>query len=150
MDGVTAAEYEADLEANLTSVLDRFRSGRPRAPPVRRVHLQPGKAHKTRPLGIPTLEDKILQRAALMIREPVYGQAFLDCAYGFRPGRSAHQALDALWQGLMKRGVAGSLILTSNPSSMRLIGPIFGPFWTNGCVMGKWLNAGGHGIWRGD
>ena len=105
VDGVTAAQYEADLEANLASLLERFKSGRYRAPAVRRVHIpKPGKAKKARPIGIPTLEDKVLQRAVLMVLEPVYEQDFLDCSYGFRPGRSAHQALDALWRGLMAMG----------------------------------------------
>ena len=105
IDGVTAAQYEADLEANLESLLERFKSGRYRAPAVRRVHIpKPGKAKKTRPIGIPTLEDKVLQRAVLMALEPIYEQDFLDCSYGFRPGRSAHQALDALWRGLMAMG----------------------------------------------
>ena len=105
VDGVTAAQYEADLEANLASLLERFKSGRYRAPPVRRVHIpKPGKAKKTRPIGIPTLEDKVLQRAVLMVLEPIFEQDFLDCSYGFRPGRSAHQALDALWRGLMAMG----------------------------------------------
>lgn len=79
VDGVTAQQYEADLEANLTSLLERFKSGRYRAPAVRRVHLlKPGKARKRRPIGIPTLEDKVLQRAVLMVLEPVYEQDFLD------------------------------------------------------------------------
>ena len=102
VDGVTAAEYEAELEANLSSLLERFKTGRYRAPAVRRAHIpKPGKAKKTRPIGIPTLEDKVLQRAVRMVLEPIYEQDFLDCSYGFRPGRSAHQALDALWRGLM-------------------------------------------------
>ena len=101
VDGVTAQEYEAALAANLTDLLDRFKGGRYRAPPVRRVHIPKEGTNKTRPIGIPTLEDKVLQRAVLMVLEPVYEQEFLDCSYGFRPGRSAHQALDALWQGLM-------------------------------------------------
>ena len=105
VDGVTAAQYEADLEANLASLLERFKSGRYRAPAVRRVHIpKPGKTKKTRPIGIPTLEDKVLQRAVLMVLEPVYEQDFMDCSYGFRRGRSAHQALEALWRGLMTMG----------------------------------------------
>ena len=105
IDGVMAVHYEADLEVNLTSLLERFKSGRYRAPAVRRVHIpKPGKVKKTRPIGIPTLEDKVLQRAVLMVLEPVYEQDFLDCSYGFRPGRSAHQALEALWRGLMSMG----------------------------------------------
>ena len=102
VDGVTAVQYEADLEANLSSLLERFKSGRYRAPAIRRVHIpKPGKAGKTRPIGIPTLEDKVLQRAVLMVLEPIYEQDFLDCSYGFRPGRNPHQALTALWKGLM-------------------------------------------------
>lgn len=105
IDGVTAAQYEADLEANLESLLERFKSGRYRAPAVRRVHIpKPGNVKKTRPIGIPTLEDKVLQRAVLMVLEPIYEQDFLDCSYGFRPRRSAHQALDALWRELMAMG----------------------------------------------
>jgi len=72
VDGVTAAQYEADLETNLASLLERFKSGRYRAPAVRRVHIpKPGAGKKTRPIGIPTLEDKVLQRAVLMVLEPV-------------------------------------------------------------------------------
>ena len=104
VDGVTAAQYEAELEANLTSMLERFKSGRYRATAVRRVHLEKPGTSKTRPIGIPTLEDKILQRAVLMVLEPVYEQDFLECSYGFRPGRGAHQALQALWDGLMELG----------------------------------------------
>jgi group II intron reverse transcriptase/maturase len=94
VDGVTAEEYEQDLEGNLQSLLDRAKSSTYRAPPVRRVHIpKGGSPTETRPLGIPTLEDKILQRAVVMLLEPIYEQDFLDCSYGFRPGRSAHDAL---------------------------------------------------------
>ena len=104
VDGVTAAQYEVELEANLSGLLERFKSGRYRAPAVRRVHLEKPGTSKTRPIGIPTLEDKVLQRAVLMVLEPVYEQDFLECSYGFRPGRGAHHALQALWEGLMKLG----------------------------------------------
>ncbi len=100
IDGVTAKEYEADLWKNLSSLRERFKSGSYRAPPVRRVHIPKGKG-KTRPIGIPTLEDKVLQRAVAMILNAVYEQDFYDCSYGFRPGRSAHQAIDALFEGIM-------------------------------------------------
>lgn len=100
VDGQTAVAYEARLEENLTSLLDRFKSGRYRAPPVRRVYIPKGDGRQ-RPLGIPTLEDKILQRAVLMVLEPMYEQSFYDCSFGFRPGRSAHQALDSLWRSIM-------------------------------------------------
>jgi group II intron reverse transcriptase/maturase len=104
VDGVTAEAYEERLQENLSDLLERFKSGRYRAPPVRRVHIPKGGTKKTRPIGITTLEDKVLQRAVLMVLEPIYEQDFLDGSYGFRPGRSAHQALQALWQGLMDIG----------------------------------------------
>jgi RNA-directed DNA polymerase len=94
VDGVTAEDYERDLEGNLQRLLDLAKSGTYQAPPVRRVHIpKGGSSTETRPLGIPTLEDKILQRAIVMLLEPIYEQDFLDCSYGFRRGRSAHDAL---------------------------------------------------------
>jgi group II intron reverse transcriptase/maturase len=108
VDAQTAADYEANLEDNLRSLLERAKSGRYKAPPVRRVHIPKGKGSETRPIGIPTFEDKVLQRAVVMVLEMVYEQDFMDCSYGFRPGRSAHQALEAFWQqqkGLRTRWV---------------------------------------------
>jgi RNA-directed DNA polymerase len=104
VDGQTAEDYELSLMANLRSLLDRAKSGAYRAPPVRRVRIPKGAGPETRPLGIPTLEDKVLQRAVVMALEPIYEQDFRNCSYGFRPGRSAHQALDALWQQVMGLG----------------------------------------------
>jgi len=95
VDGQTAEAYAANLEENLQSLLDRAKSGTYWAPPVRRVHIPKGRSGETRPIGIPTFEDKVLQRAVVMVLEAVYEQDFLDCSYGFRPGRSAHQALEA-------------------------------------------------------
>ena len=105
VDSQTAADYEENLEENLQSLLDRFKSGRYQAPPVRRAYVPKGSdPSKKRPIGIPTFEDKVLQRAVAMVLEAVYEQEFLDCSYGFRPGRSAHQAIRKLWQGLMAMG----------------------------------------------
>lgn len=102
VDGMTATAYEANLEGNLRTLLDRAKAGTYRAPPVRRVHIpKGGSATETRPIGIPTLEDKVLQRAVVMLLEPIYEQDFYDCSYGFRPGRSAHQALETLWKQTM-------------------------------------------------
>jgi retron-type reverse transcriptase len=90
IDGVTATTYEANLEANLRDLLERIKSGRYRAPPVRRAYIP--KADGTqRPLGIPTFEDKVAQRAVTMVLEAVYEQDYLPCSYGFRPGRFLDQ-----------------------------------------------------------
>lgn len=104
VDEVSVEEYGRHLDANLLSLLERFKSGRYRAPAVRRVYIDKAGSRAKRPIGIPTLEDKVLQRAVLMVLEPVYEHDFRTCSYGFRPGRSAHQALEALWAGLMDVG----------------------------------------------
>ena len=112
VDGVTAEQYEQDLEGNLQSLLDRAKSGSYKAPPVRRVHIPKGSSGtETRPIGIPTLEDKLLQRAVVMLLEPIYEQDFLDCSFGFRPGRSAHDALTSLRDQTMRCRPKGGTIL---------------------------------------
>lgn len=150
VDGVTAAQYEEALEANLSSLLERFKTGAYRAPAVRRVHIpKEGAPKKTRPIGIPTLEDKVLQRAVLMVLEPVYEQDFLPCSYGFRPGRSAHQALDALWQGLME--IEGGWVIDLDIQSFfddldkSHLRNFLNQRVRDGVIrraIGKWLNAG--------
>lgn len=104
IDGVTAADYEANLEANLSDLLERIKSGRYQAPPVRRAYI-PKADGTARPLGIPTFEDKVAQRAIVMVLEAIYEQDFLPCSYGFRPGRSAHQALQDLRSVCMDQGL---------------------------------------------
>ncbi|WP_437193257.1 group II intron reverse transcriptase/maturase [Planctomicrobium sp. SH527] len=101
VDGQTAADYEADLTTNLQSLLDRVHSGTYCAPQVRRVQIPKGNSRETRPIGIPTFEDKLLQRAVLMVLEPIFEQDFSDSSYGFRPGRSTHQAIAATWKQTM-------------------------------------------------
>jgi group II intron reverse transcriptase/maturase len=103
VDDVTAEDYEKDLEGNLRSLLERFKSGSYYAPPVKRVYIPKGDG-RNRPIGIPALEDKVLQRAVVMVLSALYEQDFLECSYGFRPGRSVHQALESLWQGVMELG----------------------------------------------
>lgn len=101
VDAVTAREYGHDLGRNLENLLARMKAGTYRAPPVRRVHIPKGDGGQKRPIGIPTFEDKVLQRAVAMVLEAVYEQTFLDCSYGFRPGRSAHQMLKGLRDQIM-------------------------------------------------
>jgi group II intron reverse transcriptase/maturase len=105
VDGQTAADYAKEgLVDKLLSLHDRFKSGQYQAPPVRRSYVPKGDGRKTRPIGVPTFEDKVLQRAVTMVLEAVYEQDFLDCSYGFRPGRSAHQAVKELREVLMSMG----------------------------------------------
>lgn len=101
VDGRSATDFERELEDNLRGLLDRFRTGSYRAPPVKRVHIPKGDGRSTRPIGVPTFEDKVLQRAVAMLLEAVYEQDFHPCSFGFRPGRNAHAALEELRSGLM-------------------------------------------------
>jgi group II intron reverse transcriptase/maturase len=149
VDGQTAADYEKDLEGNLRSLLDRAKSGMYRAPPVRRVHIPKGTGGDTRPIGIPTLEDKVLQRAVVMLLEPIYERDFYDCSYGFRPHRSAHDALDSLSKQTMWGGVACILEVDIQKFFDTLDHGHLRAFLQqrvrDGVVLrliGKWLNAG--------
>ena len=149
VDGQTAADYEENLMDNLQSLLDRAKTGTYRAPPVRRVHIPKGTRGDTRPIGIPTLEDKVLQRAVVMVLEAIYEQDFYDGSYGFRPGRSAHQALQTLWEQTM--GIGGGWILevdirkffdTLDHAHLR---SLLQRRVRDGVLLrlvGKWLNAG--------
>src|ERR1700704_6335772 len=148
IDGVTATDYEANLEANLMDLLSRIKSGRYRAPPVRRSYIP--KADGTqRPLGIPTFEDKVAQRAIAMVLEAVYEEDFLPCSYGFRPGRSAHQALRELFGVITRQGqywvieVDVRKYFDSIPHSE--LRAILDQRVTDGAIrrmVDKWLNAG--------
>ena len=100
IDGATAEAYEQKLEENLRNLEDRMKSGRYKAPPVKRAYV-PKTHNEKRPIGIPTYEDKIAQKAIAMVMEAVYEQDFHDFSYGFRPGKSQHMALDRVWQEIM-------------------------------------------------
>ena len=100
VDGETWCHYAEDLEANLQGLSQRLQRGGYRAKPVRRVYI-PKADGKLRPLGVPTLEDKIVQRASVEVLNAIYERDFAGFSYGFRPGRSQHQALKALGDGLI-------------------------------------------------
>ena len=149
VDGVSATHYGRSLEANLRDLLDRAKSGRYRAPPVRRVHIPKGDGKSTRPIGIPTFEDKVLQRAVAMVLEPLYEQDFHVCSYGFRPGRSAHQALAFLRRRLGQMGGAWVIELDIrsyfDTIDHALLREMIGQRVRDGVIgrlIGKWLNAG--------
>jgi group II intron reverse transcriptase/maturase len=148
VDGQTAQEFEEHLEVNLRALHDQAKSGDYRAPPVRRVHIPKGDG-KTRPIGIPTYADKVLQRAVAMLLEPVYEREFYDFSYGFRPQRSAHDALEALHQGLFK--MRGGWVLDVDIKSFfdtldhEKLRDLLRQRVVDGVVtrlIGKWLHAG--------
>lgn len=95
VDGETGEAFGRNLEERCRQLVETLKRGAYRAPPVRRVNIPKGRG-KTRPLGIPTVEDRLLQRAVARILEAVYEQDFLDCSYGFRPGRNPHGAIKVL------------------------------------------------------
>ena len=148
VDGQGADGFASDLEANLQSLVEQAKSGNYRAPPVKRAYI-PKDDGTMRPIGLPTFADKVLQRAVAMVLEAVYEQDFYDCSYGFRPGRSAHQALQDL-QGTTVR-MAGGWILevdiarffdTLDHAHLR---EILSRRIRDGVLLrliGKWLNAG--------
>jgi RNA-directed DNA polymerase len=150
IDRQTADEYAMHLDDNLRSLLERAKSGSYVAPPVRRVHIpKAGKGSQTRPIGIPTFEDKVLQRAVAMVLEAVYEQSFRDCSYGFRPGRSAHQALRVVQSQTVK--MAGKWVLEVDIRNFfgtldhSLLRDIVRKRVRDGVLLrliSKWLNAG--------
>jgi len=154
IDGVRASDYAERLDENLDKLLARAKTGDYRAPAVRRVLIPKGKG-KTRPLGIPTFEDKVLQRAVLMLLEPVFEQNFFNFSYGFRPKRGAHDALDALRQGIQELVYANRAmscwVLDADLKAFfdtiphKKLQEVLGLRVEDGVVrrlVGKWLNAG--------
>ena len=104
MDGLTWPEYEDGLDDRLVDLHRRVHTGTYRAQPSKRAYI-PKPDGRKRPLGIAALEDKIVQHAVVTVLNQIYEVDFLGFSYGFRPGRSAHGALDSLWVGLMGKKV---------------------------------------------
>ena len=148
VDRVTAKEYAMDLVENLTDLHERLRTGRYVAPPVERVWVEKD-ANSDRPIGKPTFEDKIVQRAVTMLLGAIYEQDFYDFSHGFRKGHSPHQALHELWELLMKMNI--NWILDADVSGFFdnlehcWLRKIIKQRVNDGGILrliGKWLNAG--------
>jgi RNA-directed DNA polymerase len=105
IDGVTAQQYAEHLDENLRDLHERLHSGGYQAAPVERVWIEKDDGGQ-RPIGKPTFEDKIVQRAVAMLLEAIYEQDFLDSSYGFRPGRSPHAALHEIRERCMNEGMS--------------------------------------------
>jgi group II intron reverse transcriptase/maturase len=156
VDGVTAEEYAEELDANIADLYERMRSGRYRAPPVKRRWLEKEDGTQ-RPIGIPTLEDKILQRAVTMLLEAIYEQVFYACSYGFRRKKNAHQALREIREACMNMGI-GWIVdadIQGYFDSIRkdVLREFLRKKMNDGTIIrfiGKWLNAGvmEEGTWR--
>lgn len=149
MDGQSWADYGKDLEKNLLSLLNRAKGGSYVAPPVKRVHIPKGDGKETRPIGMPTIEDKVLQRAIAMLLEPIYEQDFKYFSYGFRPERSAHEALRCLWKQSMNHQIKWILDVDVRKYFDTLKHDILGELLDlrvrDGVIrrlIGKWLHAG--------
>ena len=149
VDGVTAQQYEKNLDANLRDLLNRFKSGDYRAPPVRRTQIPKNDGKSLRPIGIPTFEDKVLQRAVVMVLQQVYEQDFLPCSKGFRPNQSARDAVSDLRQLLKDMGGAWVIDLDIQKFFDTLVHEHLRNFLDlrvrDGVIrrtIGKWLNAG--------
>jgi len=150
VDGQTAAGYAEELESRLQSLLERAKAGTYQAPPVRRAHIPKGDGSETRPIGIPTFEDKVLQRAVAMVLEAVYEQDFHAFSYGFRPGHSAHQALEDLRSGTMQMAGGGWVLEVDirkffDTLDHERLREILRHRVRDGVLLrliGKWLNAG--------
>lgn len=105
VDGVTYAGYEVDAWENIRKLHDRVKKGQYRAQPLRRVYI-PKEDGRQRPISIPSLEDKIVQRATVELLNAIYEQDFLECSHGFRPGRSAQNALDEVGRIICMRSIS--------------------------------------------
>jgi group II intron reverse transcriptase/maturase len=148
VDGVTYEAYEAKVHENVEKLHDRLKGGRYRAEPLRRVYI-PKEDGKERPISIPALEDKIVQRATVDLLNAIYEEDFLGCSYGFRPMRGAQDALDEIGRVTCRRNISyvleadicGYFDAIVRSLLMEMIGRRIG----DGSILrliGKWLNVG--------
>lgn len=150
VDHATAEEYAANLDANLKRLVEGMKRRYYRAPRVRRVYIpKAGNPSKLRPLGVPTVEDRLLQSAVSRILSAIYETDFLDCSYGFRPGRTAHQALAAVRsevafggaQWVYEADIRSFFDVLSHEWLMRMLALRIGDPWILRLIR-KWLSAG--------
>ena len=106
VDRVTYADYEKQAHQNIKELHERLKSKTYRVQPLRRVYIPKEDGKAQRPISIPALEDKIVQKAVVDLLTPIYEQDFLDCSYGFRPGRGAQEALDEIWRVLCREPIS--------------------------------------------
>ncbi|MFQ6616961.1 MAG: group II intron reverse transcriptase/maturase [Fidelibacterota bacterium] len=148
IDGITAKQYGENLEENLEDLYKRLKSGRYKAPPVVRAWLEKDNG-KMRPIGKPTFEDKIVQRAVVMLLEPIYEQVFYDLSHGFRKGRSQHKAVQQLREELIRLRI--NWIVSADITGLfdnidhGLLRTLIKRRVNDGTLLrliGKWLNAG--------
>jgi group II intron reverse transcriptase/maturase len=148
VDGVTYAEYEDDIWENIRKLHDRLRNGQYRAQPLRRAFIPKDDGRK-RPIAIPSLEDKLVQRATVELLNTIYEQDFLECSYGFRPGRGAQDALDAVGRVICRRPI--STVLEADIKGYfdaivkDLLVEMVEKRVTDGRILrliGKWINVG--------
>jgi group II intron reverse transcriptase/maturase len=148
VDGVTYAEYEVDIWENIRKLHDRWRNGQYRAQPLRRAFI-PKEDGRNRPIAIPSLEDKIVQRATVELLNTIYEQDFLECSYGFRPGRGAQDALEEVGRVICTRPI--STVLEADIKSYfdaivkELLVEMVEKRVTDGGILrliGKWINVG--------
>lgn len=154
IDGETIEEFEANLEERIHALWQRLRAGQYQAPPVRRVEIPKGNG-KMRPLGIPTVEDRLLQRVVARILSAIYEPDFLECSFGYRPGRNPHMALKALRDHIVtgkvryvyETDIQGYFTNINHEWLRKMIAlRIADPVITG--LIGKWLKAGvmEHGV----
>ena len=148
VDGKTHAEYAVAARENLTTLHDRLKQGRYRAVPLRRIYI-PKEDGRQRPISIPSLEDKIVQKAAADLLNAIWEQDFLDCSHGFRPGRSPHDALDEVGRILNTRPI--TTVLEADISGYfdaivrSLLMEMVEKRVSDGTILrliGKWINIG--------
>jgi len=148
VDGVTYTAYAGEVRRNLEKLHDRLKQGQYRAQPLRRIYI-PKEDGRQRPISIPSLEDKIVQKAAADLLNAIYEQDFLDCSYGFRPGRGPQDALDEVGRIICRRPI--STILEADIQGYfdaivrSLLAEMIEKRVCDGAMLrliGKWINVG--------